>query len=125
MVTPRSRMLADDADHVLDLGRIETGQHFVEQQEPRPRGERAGQFEALLARDGQVAAPARRRGRRGRRTAHRLARRLAGAMQRQVLAAETGADRAVVEHRHVGERLHDLVRAGEPGARDACRASRR
>ncbi len=49
---------------------------------------------------------------------HRLARHLAGAMQRQILAAETGADRAVFQHRHIGERLHDLVGAGEPVAGD-------
>ena len=45
---------ADDADHVLDLGRVEAGQHLVEQQQQRPRGQRAGEFEPLLAGDGQV-----------------------------------------------------------------------
>ena len=49
---------------------------------------------------------------------HRLARRLAGASQRQILAAETGADRAVLQHRHIGQRLHDLMRAREPVAGD-------
>src|SRR6516164_90266 len=37
----------------------------------------------------------------------------AGAMERQVLAAETGADGAVVQDRHIGERLHDLMGAGD------------
>ena len=39
-------------------------------------------------------------------------------MQRQILAAEAGADRAVFQHRHIGQRLHDLVGAGEPVAGD-------
>ena len=49
---------------------------------------------------------------------HRLARHVAGAVQRQILAAETGADRAVFQHRHIGERLHDLMGAREPVAGD-------
>ena len=52
---------------------------------------------------------------------HRLARHVAGAIKRQIFAAETGADRAVFQHRHIGERLHDLMGAGETVAGDAVR----
>ena len=54
MVTPEIADAADDADHVLDFGGVEAGQHLVEQQELRLRGKRAGEFEPLLAGDGQV-----------------------------------------------------------------------
>ncbi len=42
------------ADHVLDLGRVEAGEHLVEQQQRRPRRERAGELQALLAGDGEL-----------------------------------------------------------------------
>ena len=51
--------------------------------------------------------------------ADRLARRLARLRERQVLAAEAGADGAVLQHRHVHERLHDLMRAREAETGDA------
>src|SRR6185437_12240279 len=34
--------------------------------------------------------------------------------QRQILAAETCADYAILTHRHAGKWLHDLMRASEP-----------
>ena len=54
MVTPRSRMSRITADHALDLGRVEPGEHLVEQQQRRLRRERAGQLEPLLAGDGEL-----------------------------------------------------------------------
>ena len=54
-----------------------------------------------------------------------LARHRAGARERQILAPEAGADRAILEHGQVGERLHDLVRARETVPRDAIRRLRR
>ena len=44
----------DDADHVLDLSRIETGQRFVEQQQRGLRRECASKFETLLPGDRQL-----------------------------------------------------------------------
>jgi hypothetical protein len=78
----------------------------------RLRGERARQLEALLAGDGQMqrqhvqtVVEAHRN--------RRLARHRVRTVQWQVLAAETGAHGAILQHRHVSERLHDLMRAGE------------
>src|SRR6202030_2373704 len=45
------------------------------------------------------------------------ARRLGRAMERQGFAAETGADGAVLQDRHIGERLYDLMGAGDAVAR--------
>ena len=47
---------ADHADHVLDLGRVEAGQHLVEQEQHRPRGKRARKLQSLLAGDGECCA---------------------------------------------------------------------
>ena len=44
---------ADDRHHVVDFGGIETGQHFVEQEQLRPGGERTRKLEALSAGDRQ------------------------------------------------------------------------
>src|SRR3984957_9124997 len=48
----------------------------------------------------------------------RPARGVRRAREPEILAAEAGADLAVLQHRHLGERLHDLVRAGEAATRD-------
>jgi hypothetical protein len=48
----------------------------------------------------------------------RLARRVMGFPERQVLATETSADGAIALDRHVHQRLHDLMGASEPAARD-------
>src|SRR6185312_984982 len=110
--------LADDADHVLDLGGVEAGQDLIEHQQLWLRGERAGEFEPFLARDGQMQRQ--RLGAVGQAgDGDRLARRFASAGERQVVAAEAGADRAVFQHRHIGERLHDLMGAGKAVAGDA------
>ena len=53
MVTPRVANGADDRHHVADLRRIEAGQHLVEQQQLRPRRQRAGELEPLASRDRQ------------------------------------------------------------------------
>ena len=108
---------ADDLDHALDLGRIEAGEHLVEQQQARAGAERARELEPLLAGGGELPGrhvePIREPDQLG-----DLAHDLAGARERQVLAAEAGADRAIVEHAQAGERLHDLdARARGRGAR--------
>ena len=108
---------AHRVDHVLGLGRIEAGQHLVEQKERRPRGERTRELEPFLAGGGECAGqhvePVGETD-----DARDFARDLARLVERQVFAAETGADRAIVEHREPGERLDDLMRAREPVARD-------
>ena len=120
MATPRSRMLRMTVEHARDLGRVEAGEHLIEQEEERPGGERAGELEPLLPGDGEL----RRRRRQPVFEADEhcdLAGDRAGARKRQMLAAEAGADRAVLEHGEVGKRLHDLVGAGEAGSRHAVR----
>ena len=47
-------MRADDRHHVGDLGRIEAGEHLIEQKEPRLDRERACEFEPLAAGDGEA-----------------------------------------------------------------------
>ena len=63
--------------------------------------ERARQFEPLLAGDGEMQRQHRRPIRQAD-DRDRLARRLAGAIERQIFAAETGAHGAIVQTRHVG-----------------------
>src|SRR5690349_17837395 len=104
---------AHDVDHLLDLGRIEAGEHLVEQQEMRTRAERARKLESLLAGRGELA---------GRHVdlgseadlGRDLTRRRTSLFERKVLAPEAGPDGAIVEHAQAGERLHDLMRAGQP-----------
>ncbi len=53
--------VADGADHrhdVADLGRVEPGQHLVEQQQLRLGRERAGELEPLAGRDGEAGGRA-------------------------------------------------------------------
>ena len=45
---------ADHRHHVADLGRIEPGQHFVEQKESRLDGKSAGKLQTLAAGDGET-----------------------------------------------------------------------
>ena len=54
MVTPRSRMRVMTLVELLGLARVHAGRRLVEQQEPRPRGERARQFELALFAIGQI-----------------------------------------------------------------------
>ena len=82
MVMPRSRDRADHRHHVADLGRVEAGQHLVEQQQPRLDRERARELEPLAAGDRQARGRPVEHARRGRprarprrrRPAHRRAR---------------------------------------------------
>ena len=120
MATPRSRMLRMTVEHALDFGRVEAGEHLVEQQEQRLRRERPGQLEAFLPGDGELRR--RRRQPVFEADEHRdLARHRAGARKRQILAPEAGADGAILQHGEVGERLHDLVRARQTVPGDAIR----
>ena len=116
---PRSRMRAHSLDHVLGLGRIEAGEHLVEQQEPRPRAERTRELEPLLAGGGERTGRACRAGRRARRLRATSRATSRASLERQVLAAETGADRAIVEHASVRRA------AGRSDARARARGARR
>ena len=112
MVMPRSQIGADHRHHVADLGRVEAGEHLVEQQKPRLDGERARKLQSLAPRDRKA---------RGRTVEHRprptacatslgSGKRI-GARGREQMRA----DRDVLPHRQAGKRLHDLE-----GARDAA-----
>ena len=105
---------ADGRHHGGELGWIEPGQDFVEQQEARFRRQRAGEFQPLSPRDREASGglvqqfpeadqPRDLRG--------RIARRRARA-PRQVCA-----DRNVLVHGQPGERPHDLERAGDAAPR--------
>ena len=109
---PLSRILRTVSIIAFGFGRIKPGEHLVEQQQTRARRQGARQFQPFLAGGGQracqrvgaVAEPDH---------VDDLARHLARRSQRQRFAAETGADRAIVEHAQPAQRLHDLMRAGD------------
>ena len=107
--------LADDGDDLQDLGRVQPGHHLVEQQQARRGGQRACEFEALAAGDGEVGRGLRE---------HVLHADLArdgmgvfpGLVAVRVLLVGTHGD--VLVHRELGERLRDLEGAHHAGARD-------
>ena len=118
MVMPRSRDGADDRHHVADLGRIEAGQHLVEQKEPRLDRERARKLEPLAAGDGEA------RGRPVEQVAEAdRARDVAGGRQRIGARGprQMRADRDVLPHGQARERLHDLEGARDAAAREPVR----
>ena len=41
--------LPDERDHALDLGGVEAAHDLVKQEQPRPRGERAGDLQSLAS----------------------------------------------------------------------------
>jgi hypothetical protein len=107
---------ADDVDQDGDLGVGQAAGHLVQQQQPWPGGERAGDFQPLAGQQpetagGQVGlgrhAGALQRARRGR---------VAGLAAQA--AALLGGDEDVLEHGHVGERPRHLV--GPPDAETAA-----
>jgi len=115
---------ANDRHHVANLGRIEAGQHFVEQQQSWPDRQGACQLESLAACDRQCC----------RRPVEQIAqsdltRDVAGGGERirPIRPRQMGADRDVLAHSQAHERLCDLesprdAAAGEPVwplARDA------
>ena len=105
-------MRADHRHHVADLGRVEAGQHLVEQQQPRLDRQRARELEPLAARDREAAA--------GRSSSVAQAHGRATSSAAASAAERDGprqmrADRDVLAHGQAGERLHDLE-----GARDAA-----
>ncbi len=118
-VTPSSRMARTIGHDVADLGRVEAGQHLIEQQQLRARGERARDLQPLAPGDGQ------RRGRLvelirepdpQRNLLRRLQRRCAPGL------AQEGTDGDVLAHRQPGEGLHDLEGPREAHPRQVVRA---
>jgi hypothetical protein len=110
---------AEHLDHLVALGRPEAGHDLVEEQQARPRGERARDLQALAVGQGErgcgqaalgVQAQLLENGP-GKAAGFRDA---AGAMQ--------SADDDVVEHREPGEGLHDLESAPDPRGADLVRA---
>ena len=104
---------ADHRHHVAHLGRIEAGQHLVEQQQLRLDRQRARELQPLAPGDGEA---------RGRQIEHRRRGRPAVATSSAAASAsardgarEMRADRDVLAHGQPGERLRDLE-----GARDAA-----
>ena len=97
---------------------LRAGEHLVEQQQPRARAERAREFEPLLAgggeRAGEHVEPVAEPDQFG-----DFARDLARLVERQILAAEAGADGAIVEH---GQSRPAAARSG---ARAQGRGARR
>src|SRR6266702_690667 len=108
--------LAEERHDLLQLHRREPGHRLVQHEEPRLGGERHGDLEALLVRDGErrrqesllVGEPGHRQELRG--EPHGRA---------PAWVAEEGAGGDVLEDRHIRDHLDDLEGAGDPQAADA------
>ena len=114
-MTPLSapRCRAHDGNHLADLLRVQPGQHLVQQQQPRARGQRPRQLQALAAGHGQVG---------GRLVqlagqAHPLGHGFSLGQRRGAAGdVQVRADGDVLAHRLQGEGLHDLEGARHAGA---------
>ena len=111
--------VAEHLDHLVALGGTQPSHHFIEQQQLRPRGERARHLEALAVRQrerrcGQVALRAEAQ------SFHDIAGELARILGGR--GSQECADHDVVEHGESGERLHDLEGAADAGGADLVRA---
>ena len=116
---------ADQVDRLVDLGRREARQHFVQHQQSRRGREAARKLEELGLVQVEVARMrvlARRQPGEARASAARRASR-ACAVERR--AAEHRGERDVVAHREVRERPRNLVGARDAGARDPVRGPAR
>ena len=113
--------VAQASDHrhdVADLGRVQSGQHLVEQQELRLGRQRTREFQPLAAGDGQrIGRPVEHVGETD------LARDLFGGGERGLARAvmQMRADQDVLAHREAGEGLHDLEGAGDAAPRQPMR----
>ena len=115
---PRRAEAADHRHDVADFGRIEPGQHLVEQQQLRLGRQRAGKLEPLAPGDGQrVGRPVEHVGQAD------LAADLLGDGERRLARAmaQMRADQDVLAHRQAGEGLHDLEGAGDAAPREPMR----
>ena len=102
--------LADEVNHLRNFGGVQPGQHLVEQQQSRLGGERARNFQPLLAGQGERAR--RRSGTLGQSNLlQHFERGGARGLQTKRFPSEARAYRDVVQHAHAIQRLHDLVRA--------------
>ena len=102
----------DQRHRVVDLARRQAAQHLVEQHQPRPRGERAGQLEELALVQVQVVrARVRPCPRRPVKSSHCIAWLRAGVGSR-TRAAEHRRQRHVVEHAQVRRRAAGSGRCG-------------
>ena len=103
--------VANDRNDVADLGRVESGQHLVEQQQLRLGGERTRKLETLAGGDRQSIGGAIEHIGQAEIAADTVGNRKRG-IARPVMKMR--ADQDVFAHRQADKRLHDLE-----GARDA------
>jgi hypothetical protein len=133
-----AKLVADRTDENAELRHlivIEPAGGFVEQQEPRLRGQRAGELDALARRKGQARRRVGCGGFQSDESQHRargavaMALLAAGGWQRHgvaqgsVAAARMGADLDVVEHRHGGEQSRALEGAADALGGDVRRCA--
>jgi len=121
---PVAAYRAHELEGLVRLGRVETGEHFVEQQHLGPGRQRARDFEPLLSGQVQrsrVAVRALSEAAERQRRHGRLAG--GGPPVRPWAAPEECADHDVVEHGHVAEWAHDLMRRRDAGDADVVRGS--
>src|SRR5438067_5097022 len=103
---------ADQRAELSDLLVVQASRRLVQEQQPRPRCERAGKLDAFLGAEGELAR--RPIGEGGQAD---IAEDLAGAPA----AARVPADQHMLEHRHRAEQLDVLEGARDPAADDAVR----
>ena len=90
---------ADQFQHLRHFGRIQAGEHFIQQQQLGFRGQGASHFQPLLERDGEMFRQD--LGAIGHvHSVQHLQRHFVRRAQAQVLAAEAGPNRDVVQHGH-------------------------
>ena len=120
----RHTRIANAPDHLdgpAHVGRVQTCQHFIEQQDPGPGRQRAGHFQPLHATDGEPACLGVQQGGQVGQFGDIACR---GLGHRRVAGVHKGTQHDVLQHREAGERLHDLEGAPHPHPCEGFRARR-